>query len=66
MQVGPRVLRQRAIGGVADQDVAEAVGALAGEVSGVRADQIPADERQQAVLEWRIERGQASSPTAPR
>ena len=32
VQVGARVLRQRAIGGVADQDVTEAVGLLAGEV----------------------------------
>ena len=36
--------------------MAEAVGLLAGEVRGVRADQIPADERQQAVLERRVER----------
>ena len=56
MQVGPRVLRQRAIGGVADQDMTEAVGLLAGEVRRLRADQIPADKRQQAVLERRVER----------
>ena len=56
VQIGPRVLRQRAIGGVADQAMAEAESLLAGEVGGVRADQIPADESLQAVLERRVER----------
>ena len=57
VQVGARLLRQRAIGGIANQSVTEAVSLLAGEVRCVGADQVPADKRQQPVLEYRIERG---------
>src|SRR5262249_1287676 len=38
------------------QAMAEAIGALASEVRDVRADQIPADKSQQAVVERRVER----------
>ena len=56
VQVGPGVLRQRPVGGVANQRVAEAVGFLAGEVRHLRADQVAADEPQQSGFDRHVER----------
>ena len=44
MQVGPARLRQRVVGGVADQEVAEAEAVLARDLSPFRRDQLLADE----------------------
>ena len=41
VQVGARCLRQRVVGGVADQEVAEAVGVVAGQRRAVRTDRAP-------------------------
>ena len=48
VQLGAEPLRHRVVGGVADQDVAEAEAVLAGEGARVRLDQPLADERLQA------------------
>ena len=48
VEVGAGRLRQRVVGGVADQQVAEAEAVLAGELRPVRPDQLLADERGQA------------------
>ena len=45
VQVGPGRLRERLIGGVADQEMAEAKGVFAGKLRPVRAKQLPPDER---------------------
>ena len=48
VQLGARRLRQRVVGGVADQQVAEAERVVAGELRAVGADQLLAHERGQA------------------
>ena len=47
VQLGARRLRQRVVRGVADQQVAEAEGVVAGELARVGADELLADEREQ-------------------
>ena len=44
VQVGADGFRKRVVGGVADQQVTEAVAVVAGELSVVRADELPPDE----------------------
>ena len=66
VQVGARVLRQRAVGGVADQGMAEAVGLLAGEVctlGRIRSRRTSASRAGSSAMSgaW-----QARSATAPR
>ena len=48
VELGARRLRQRVVGGVADQQMAEAEAVLARELRPVRSDQLLADERRQA------------------
>ena len=45
MQVGADCLRERVVGGVADQQVTEAEAVVAGELGAVGSDQLPANER---------------------
>ena len=45
VQLRARLLRQRPVGGVADQDVAEAEGVVVAEGRAVGADQVAPDER---------------------
>ncbi len=66
VQVGARVLRQRAIGGVADQDMTEAVGLLAGEVGASGRIRSRRTSASRPSVERRSSAGQASSPTALR
>jgi hypothetical protein len=57
VQFGPRRLRQRHVGGVADEEVAETIGVLAGELRLVRADELLANERAQPDCDLRLLRG---------
>ena len=51
VEVGARRLRDERVGDVADQDVGEAVGLLAGHLALRRADELPPGERGQPLLE---------------
>ena len=62
VQVGARRLRQRLVGGVADQEVAEAEAVLAGELRPVGPDQLLADERGQARRHLAPRRARAPAP----
>ena len=60
----PGSLRERVVGGVADQQVAEAEAVLAGELRPVGADQLAADKRSERGRDLRL--SGASAWTAPR
>ena len=54
VQIGAHALRQRVVGGVADQQVAEAEGVLARELGAVGADELLAHERDQPLAPLRL------------
>ena len=58
VQLRPRRLRERVVGGVADQQVPEAEGVLAGKLALVGADELLANERGQARHHLRLLGGQ--------
>src|SRR5205085_9056453 len=52
-------LRQRVVRGVADEEVAEAVGVVAGELRAVGADQLLAHERDEALVDRAVTVGES-------
>ena len=62
VQFGARRLRQRVVGGVADQQVAETEPVLAGELRPIGPDQLLADERGEAWVTWASSGERAHAP----